>query len=384
MLTQCPYCNSSNIKRLNTIRELIVVSPLEYDNPYNGASATVESAICLDCHIGFNLNSLPQDLIDYACKTGFLGAYAGIGVNHYTKITEYIEKYLKKDDAIVEIGSRSGNLLKLLEQKGYTNLTGYDPGAEFTSTEHITACKDFYTYDIKFNPKLDGFILQSSVDIFTDLNAIFENLRDNLKEGGYIIFEVPSSKIALATQNYRIPLSAFDRLACDHGFNMIEGYEAKDNSEFNRAVFVKLKAGEAHVPFFSQEEAQKDLERTIAGLNSHPISLENQIKIKDFIENHQKDQIVLWGTGSTTFRMLDTVDHELLSRIDFYVVDGHEDRKGKTYVSPCKTKFTVNSVNSLKDKEIDALIICASHEFTNEILERIKQLNCKVKDLFYI
>ena len=82
--------------------------------------------------------------------------------------------------------------------------------------------------------------------------------------------------------------------------------------------------------------------------------------------------------------MLDTVDHELLSRIDFYVVDGHEDRKGKTYVSPCKTKFTVNSVNSLKDKEVDALIICASHEFTNEILERIKQLNCKVKDLFYI
>ena len=384
MRTSCPYCKSQNIKKLNTIRELIVVSPLEADNPYNGANVTVDSAICLDCHIGFNQNDVPQDLIDYACKTGFLGAYAGIGVNHYTKIATYIEKYLKHDDVIVEIGSRSGNLLKLLESKGYTNLTGYDPGAEFQSNENIKACKDFYTTDIKFNPKVDGFILQSSVDIFTDLNAILENLKDNLKDGGHIIFEVPSSKIALATQNYRIPLSAFDILAHDHGFNMIEGYEAQDNSDFNRAVFVKRAEGESYKPYFTKELALEDLLRTIEGLNHHPIKDSDQKRLKDYILEHKDDEIVLWGTGSTTFRMLSLIDDDLLKTIKFYVVDGHEDRKGKFYVSPCKTKFMVNSVKTLENKEIKALMICSSHEFTQEILNRINELNCKVDDLFYI
>jgi 2-polyprenyl-3-methyl-5-hydroxy-6-metoxy-1,4-benzoquinol methylase len=171
-----------------------------------------------------------------------------IKIKRHIPIVKIISKYANKDLPLLDIGAREGNLLKLLSENGFKNLSGAD-----ISTEAIKLLKEkgFIGYIIdaqNFNLKKSFYtiILSHVLEHCPDAKKVIDNIHSHLVAGGILYVEVPRQpKIQMPTKAGHFhhydelveflelfPLSRWRLLHCD--------YTRGDNKGRIKTVFKKV------------------------------------------------------------------------------------------------------------------------------------------------
>lgn len=95
-------------------------------------------------------------------------------------------------------------------------------------------------------------------------------------------------------------------------------------------------------------------------------------------------EIVLYGTGFQAFYLLTYIDQDL-SKLNFTIVDSHEDYDGMYFMLPDGSLKQVKySVEALKDKQAELLIWGVSSPlFKAEIEKLLQSINFSCNNSFY-
>jgi hypothetical protein len=129
----------------------------------------------------------------------------------------------------------------------------------------------------------------------------------------------------------------------------------KENSEF----------AEIDYPESSQElinsaiKQYQDMEKSVKKLNA-------------LMAGYEGKKVYWWGAGSASVIYLNQIATDLIKKVNFEVVDGDSKKCG--YYIP-GTTLKIESCESLKDMEIDCLVIASS--FATEIKETLVKNNTK-------
>lgn len=111
------------------------------------------------------------------------------------KIDYYIEKYLKKNDIILEIGAKSGENILYFKNKGY-HITGIDKDPS------ICDGKNVLNYDFESMPdnfKFDFIYGIHVLEHITNPFVFLNKVKDILRVGGKFLFEIPNVDDPLLT-----------------------------------------------------------------------------------------------------------------------------------------------------------------------------------------
>ena len=379
----CPYCKSNNVEALKVKREMLIPAPLDKEYRHvNGAFATIRPVLCKDCNLCFNAQEYDQEALDLTCAFGYIKPTDNIGQDHYNKILDLIFKFVKKDDAVIEIGSKTGRLLQLMENAGYSNLTGYDPGAEFESSEHITCIKECFTTNLKDLKRQDCFISQNSLGFFNDLHDFFGFIHQKLNDGGYFIIENVRGHVPLAMQFWFLHMACYESIARDNGFNIVFAKDSEELDGYLHVVLQKRAQGQSYVPYFDDAKLKAMTLNFVQDINRDYLDAEHTDALNTILKTH--DEIILWGTGSSAFRILDCADSSLLKNAKFFVVDSDASRKGKYFVSPANVAYEVHHISDLASCNSKALIIGSSSEYAAEIKNAALKLKKDLENIFCV
>jgi SAM-dependent methyltransferase len=130
-------------------------------------------------------------------------AFSGGGDNNnillerHKIIINFITKFSKKDDNILDVGCFDGKILKLLERDGFKNLYGVDfsdaSKKSFKNTSiHFAPC-DIEKDEIPFDRKFDVVIFTDILEHLFSPQSTLYDLRKKLNKDAKIIFSVPNA-----------------------------------------------------------------------------------------------------------------------------------------------------------------------------------------------
>ena len=111
---------------------------------------------------------------------------------------DFIFSYKKKQ--ILEIGCGNGFILKYLKTKGFTDLTGIDPSADYNNTSPVFY-REFVNKKLNLNKKFDLVFSVGFYEHAININDITKFSVNHLSETGKIFVEVPNFSKSLATGN---------------------------------------------------------------------------------------------------------------------------------------------------------------------------------------
>ena len=146
-----------------------------------------------------NLNAVISRIWDDNCKIRALDIESGTDLSYRKVILPYviciIEKYISKDDDILDIGCGCGFLSDVLYKSGFENIKGID-----ISKESILYCKSKYpyiqffnmnVYDIKIVDKYRCCISVMTINNLPDIEKYLCIMYSLLKYDGYVIITIP-------------------------------------------------------------------------------------------------------------------------------------------------------------------------------------------------
>lgn len=145
-------------------------------------------------------------------------------------ITEVFEKYVSKDERLIEIGAGTGNVARNLMAAGYTPAVGelHLSGLEYARSYGIKECYQFDLYDPPFQ---DHFDVVGMFDVLEHLDNAVEALKQvnsMLRDNGKLILTVPahmwlwSRDDKIAEHKIRYTKSTMADVLMASGFEVIE------------------------------------------------------------------------------------------------------------------------------------------------------------------
>jgi SAM-dependent methyltransferase len=227
----CPICNGKNIDNIKRISF----------NMENILPDFYYLAACKQCGFVYANTSATAD--DYEKYYSTHNKYSdSLTIDNeadsiYQTISSLLNKHVRKDDAVLDMGCGTGGLLINMKRNGYSNLTGCDPSQRSVNKlkEKGLFCIKRSIYDIyeKKLRKFDVILLSGVLEHLYDLNKAIRNISSYLNQNGKIICFVPD---VLNYNTYPAPLSyyvniehinhfchsTFNRLFELHGFSMLE------------------------------------------------------------------------------------------------------------------------------------------------------------------
>lgn len=278
-------------------------------------------------------------------------------VNHYLK--KNIFDFNKSSIKILDIGCATGYLLNVFKKKGYKNLLGIDP-----SPECSILAKKMYSIEVlpltlseyKTKEKFDLIILASVMEHLNDLENNLSKISQMLKETGAVFISVPDG------DNFgKIFREPFLEFSLEHiNFftknsltNLFSKYGLK-NIKFS-SLALNSYGGYALNSLWLNSKLRKKITydkvgkmKIISYIKKSEKKLESvKLKIKKLIKSGE--EIVIWGLGSLTSRLLATTDLRK-SNIKFFV-DSNTNQQGKTV-----NKLLVKSPDVLKKQNITVFV----------------------------
>ncbi len=131
---------------------------------------------------------------------------------HIPRLIGLIENLpnLNKTSRILEVGCNDGSFLKVLSEKGYKNLLGIEPARDAQSAARQ---KGFNVIGSYFNKKTaeeyvasygncDILVVRQVLEHITNLKDFGESMQIVLKEGAYVLIEVPDFELSLNAPDY--------------------------------------------------------------------------------------------------------------------------------------------------------------------------------------
>jgi SAM-dependent methyltransferase len=188
---ECDHCEALQIE---TIPEnLGKYYPENYYSFKQQPDADIDTSFLRKIKSGyllFNKNKLPGFLLSIGYKVPQHTAWIkAAGINY--------------DDAILDIGSGSGDLLAQYCKAGFTNLQGIDPflKKEFTSANGKLKLLRKSIFDKQEPPAFDFVMLNHSFEHMDEPQAVFQRLAELVKPGKYLLIRTPVNK-SFASSKY--------------------------------------------------------------------------------------------------------------------------------------------------------------------------------------
>ncbi len=293
---------------------------------------------------------------------------------------------IKTNDTILDIGCAQGGSLVNFKNAGFTNLSGLDLSASCVNKVNQLGFKGYfgslqYLEDSSIiGSRFSLVILSHVLEHILNINQSINNLNKVLKDDGLVYIEVPDA--SRYSDYYSVPFHFYDQehinhfteksldfLMQLHGYNLIlTGKKELQASEQNK------------VPAFSsiyKKSSKKGINERIKddeSMKSHLyyIELSKQNSNWPLLENlvSTQEEVIIWGAGSYTLRLL---ANSPLSKLNIIAFIDNDEVKQKSKLN----NIEIKPKNYLKNHS-QRIIICSAYK-TKEILEEINALEIQNK-----
>jgi len=386
LLRACPICKSVQGEVLHKQKFI-----LPKDNPLPDEYDIVS---CSNCGFTYADTGVTQQVYDvyyellskYEDKeTSSGGGYNEFDSKRIDVTVEELESFCpNKKCAIIDIGCANGGILKKLKEKGYTDLTGFDPSkkcVDDVQNNGINCVQGsiFEACTLLEQRKFDCVILTHVMEHIYDLSKAFKICFELLKEKGQLYVEVPDAEFY--ADNYVIPYYYFD---CEHinhfdeislsNIGNVNGFSKKysghkimqvsENQKYPAlfAVFEKGIANNKPVSFstLAKESVIRYLELSMEKSYSDILS--------KFAET--QEEIYVFGAGNFTLRLLASTD---LSKCNIKAfVDNDTNKQGRLLENrPIIPPEVLNQFNG-------TIIVCSAL-YAQDIVNQIGVINPNIQ-----
>lgn len=338
----CPLCNTDN-------------NVILYTQIFSGHfSHTIVG--CKNCNFIYVANTPPQEyyIKYYKKESKYEGVRKHEAHEEITKkeINKFLNKNIKKNARILDVGCSTGSLLFYIKNKGYKNVSGIDPAPKCKLVAKKQYGLDVATYDLdSFHPKkkYDLIILSQVLEHLIDVKESIKKISSWLKDDGYIFIGVPNAEKFYL--NFKEPFGEF---STEH-INFFT--EASLYFLMNNFKNVSMKSDD--LVLFSVWK--KLTQNNNKFLNYIKLSEKKLTKMQKVINKLPQDTIV-WGVGALTRRLLATT--QLRDKVLFFV-DSSSNLTGKSIDG-------LQIYNSDILKEYNNPIFISSYKFKDEIIKDIE------------
>jgi 2-polyprenyl-3-methyl-5-hydroxy-6-metoxy-1,4-benzoquinol methylase len=309
-----------------------------------------------------------------------------------TRVATDLARYIDKSSAILDVGCANGGLLAILREQGFTNITGLDQSpacVSYIKKTHGIRAVQGGIFNKQFEDtgfmeeKFDLVILSHVLEHICDLQLAMDFISGKLKNNALLYIETPD-----AASYYRYPKVPFYYFDCEHinhfdlqhlqmlfepkGYS-VQWYTQKEfpvSEEMSYPAAALLLKNEGHkyseIDLKHKDNAKmsvlKHLEQSIAEQNANNIN-----RLAD-----QYEEIIVWGAGQYTLRLLEN------SRLgDCNIIAFIDNDKGKQGMTLKDKK--VYSPEFLKNT--DCTVLICSSLYANEIANQIKDMGIERKIL---
>lgn len=355
---RCPYCHSDNTLVFLERKMPAVLSA--YSGNFPVKVSELQVSVCKDCLVGFASKKLSsEELTEIYDNYLYISPLNNIGASKYYGMIDTLTSYFGKNEKILEIGCSEGYLLKKLNESGFSNVTGIEPGpqADIAKGLGLNVIKGYFNAH-HVQDKVDGYYLMHVFEHFEDPFSIFKLMSETLNDTGRIVIEVPDFGGFHVQHLFYYNIYFMQVLARDNNLKII--YHCVENDSL-RVVFVKAENTHFHdieVAFFKASY--------IDNLSTFKQRCDaSRSRINDFLRN--KGRVVWWGAGSASVILLNGVEKDILDSTEIIVVDG--DKNKVDCIMP-GVNIKVSYFEVIRNKHVNNLIIASS--FYKEIFETMK------------
>lgn len=385
LLRTCPICLNNDGEILHTQKFSL---PEEHPLPNS-----YDIVACSKCGFVFADSSAHQEDYNLFYKDFSKYEYSnmeGEGLKNderkLERTADDISSVIKDKSAkILDVGCAEGDLLLELKNRGYKNLKGLDPSQSCVS--HITKEHKidanigglFSLTSIFKENEFDCVILTHVLEHIYDLAMAIQNIYFILKEDGILYLEVPDASRYL--KYYIVPFYYFDIEHINHFDEHSLTYLASTNGfeplllgkkEFNISerkiypavygFFKKLNEKENFKERYSNFACKTKIKEYIKKSREHNFFPE----INDLADSGE--EIVIWGAGSYTTRLLESTS---LGNCNIVAFVDSDPNKHESKLKNVK----VYSPSILK--RCDKTIVISSAVYSNDILKQINRMGLK-------
>jgi SAM-dependent methyltransferase len=386
---KCPIC--SNISELICIQKFTLPENFILPKVYNIVG-------CKKCGFVYADSIVNQRYYDRyyeeqsKYESNIVGTGNGVSENDKKRLkntAKVISQYVTdKQSKILDIGCANGGLLKELRELGYMSLTGMDPSpvcVQNVRNEGINAVQGSIfsrVEDIDFKgEKFELIILSNVLEHIYDINSAFRNVIEMLNDDGIIYIEGPDA--SRYPEYYIVPYYYFDIEHINH-FTL---------NDINNLAFINSLNVIAHEEILYEvgnnlkypslyQILKRNKVNNVKNINYSSIGRE---KVKEFVHMSQNDkrfdekinayiksqeEIVIWGAGMNTYRLLANTDLSKCNILAF--IDNDCKKQGNILNS--KGIYSSELLNDYKG----TVLLCSA--FNNEqIKNQLKRMNVKNK-----
>lgn len=381
----CPICGNTEGENLHHIQMIIpedMPIPSQYD--------VVSCRQCGFCFADVEANQDDYNLYyknsnDYS-QTSDLKQFLTNTIDQSRLVL--FEKYISKEARIADMGCGSASFLRCLKKAGYENVFGIDPSID--SINHLKELGLDGAVGNLFDQAQEDLLGKFDVIVFTmvlehiyDVEKVAPQLKQYVKEGGYIFIDVPASegfsKYPTMIPNYfnREHINYFDKTSLD---NLFLGHGCiRVNKDEESFVDVPLDEANSRFEMYlhglfqvhgnSNRAIQKSKEG-ITSINSY-FSYMNE---KDAVMYSVLDQMfesnescIVWGTGSLSMYLL--ANYPGMTEKINYFVDNNTIKVGTSL----QGKEIISPEYILKLDSSIPILICSMYN-AKDILKQIREM----------
>lgn len=388
MERNCEVCSSQN-KTIIYNQRFVLPTKYFFHSGY-------DVSMCNRCGFVFADNIPDQDFFEayyqeMSKKTFYLEKKifkkADTDTNYYKEMDKRIQysfnnikKHISKKDRILDVGCYTGELLFLLRENGYKNITGFDP-----SPYAAKLAKKWYGLDIVVGSAFDDLdlgefdfiILTHVMEHIKDLKLFINKIASYLAKGGKIYIESPNAaNFFISQSNKYLPehQEPFQQFSVEHinFYTKTSLMNLMKNSGFDK---VSLKQQVSVIAILSsiwkQTKIPKDnkIEKKMKTYISESKNGLKNITNKINAIKKEKKSIYVWGAGVHTQRLLALTD--LMSiNIECFIDTNTSYNKGQLIGKP------IIKPEELKKKPLLPILI-SSKGYQNDIHNQIKEMKLK-------
>lgn len=308
-----------------------------------------EVVCCGKCGFVYADTIISQEVYDryYAQNSKYEDSKIGTGgvetpwdLERLKKTASQISSYLnEKSASILDVGCANGGLLKSLQALGHKNIFGIDPSptcVENTRKLGIDAETGTLLQPIAHR-RFDCVVLSHTLEHIQDLKGAFRWIKNVSKNNGSVYIEVPNAARYLDFVD--APFQDFNTEHINH-FSLIAL-----NNFLNVNDYSPFKSGEKIIPasanalypaifcFATKSDTtrevikDKELHSRIKQYIAISQNILNSIEAKLHLALHNSGQIIVWGTGQLTMKLL--ADTSLSQAEIIAFVDSNPINQGK-------------------------------------------------------
>jgi SAM-dependent methyltransferase len=208
-LEKCRLCGSSDLGRFVDFGQVPLGNNLQVSAQQAKAADAYQLDVmrCRGCG-HFQLGSAVAPELLYATNYTYLSGIGASFVKHIAAYAKWIDEHcdLPERAVVVDVGSNDGTCLKAFQSRGHT-VCGVDPAslaAGIANSNGIPTINSFFDGAavreiVRRHGQADFVTSQNVLAHVDDLAAVFRNIYDLLKEGGYFAFEIGYFREVLRT-----------------------------------------------------------------------------------------------------------------------------------------------------------------------------------------